>query len=338
VKGGRRSPCATASQDSDVFHAASLTLLLEKIGSDRDDPIKEGSMSRDDPAFPRKGAIMILTEEQKAEVAAHAKRYDDLKAAGQQHAPRALPPPTHRDSALILEDAIIHKETIPSGWYWTARLDRGDTLRIVNTAGTATVSLLAWNAADTTERLNHADTIKVQWAARLQKGRVLLSDMGRALLSITEDTSAAHDTIVGGSTAKTNSRRYGEGSLRNTRDNFTLAAAKLGLDRRDIHPCVSFFAPVSVDADGKFFWTDTRREKGDFIDLRAEMDVLIALSNCPHPLDPAVSYPQASVEAVRYRSRPPAADDLCRTATAEARRAFENNALYFGVRLGGVVR
>ena len=281
---------------------------------------------------------MILTEEQKAEVAAHTRRSHELKAAGQEHAPRALPAPTARDAAPIAADAIIHREVIPAGWYWTTRLNRGDTLRIVNTSGASTVSLLAWNAADTTERLNHADTIKVQWAARLQKGRVLLSDMGRALLGITEDTSAAHDAVVGGSTAATNQVKYGDGNFRNTRDNFILAANKRGLDRRDVHPCVSFFAPVAIDADGKFVWSAPRRAKDDFVDLRAEMDLLIALSNCPHPLHPAERYPQGSVENVRYHAARPAPDDLCRTATAEAIRAFENNARYFGETSEGAVQ
>jgi urea carboxylase-associated protein 2 len=279
---------------------------------------------------------MILTEEQKAEIAAHTRRYNELKVAG--HAPRALPAPTARDGAPIDAATVIHRETIPSGWYGTTRLNRGETLRLVNTSGISTVSLLAWNAADPIERLNHADTIKVQWAARLQKGRVLLSDMGRALLGITEDTSAAHDTLVGGSTTATNQVKYGDGPFRNTRENFILAAAKLGLDRRDVHPCVSFFAPVAVDADGKFLWAEGRRHNGDFVDLRAEMDLLIALSNCPHPLDPAKSYPQASVEIVRYRTATPSADDLCRTATAEAVRAFDNNALYFGEVLEGAAQ
>ena len=273
---------------------------------------------------------MILTEEQKAEIAAHARQYNELKAAGQEHAPRALPAPTSRDAAPIDAATVINREVIPPGWYWTTRLNRGETLRIVNSSGLATASLLAWNSVDPTERLNHADTIKVQWAARLQKGRVLLSDMGRALLAITEDTSAAHDTLAGGSTAATNQAKYGEGNFRNTRDNFILAAAKLGLDRCDVHPCVSFFAPVAVDAEGIFLWSEERRRKGDFVDLRAEMDLVIALSTCPHPLDPAASYPQASVEVVRYRAAAPSADDLCRTATAEAVRAFDNNALYFG--------
>lgn len=273
---------------------------------------------------------MILTEEQKAEVAANRKRYEELKVAGQGHAPRALPPPTPRDGAPIAEADVIHREAIPGGWYWTTRLHRGEALRIVNTSGTSCVSLLAWNSADTSERLNHADTIKVQWAATLRKGRVILSDMGRVLFSIVEDsTGGAHDTLMGGSTAATNEARYHATTLRNTRDNFILAAGKLGLDRRDVHPCISLFAPVSVENGGRFVWDNGRRSAGDFIDLRAEMDLLVALSNCPHPLDPSPAYTPGAVDIVRYQAKPVGADDLCRTASAEAARAFENNAFLF---------
>jgi hypothetical protein len=285
-------------------------------------------MSWDGPArLSEKGQTMILTEEQKAEVAANRKRYEELKAAGQGQAPRALPPPTLREGAPISDPDVIHRETIPGGWYWTTWLNRGEALRIVNTSGTSCVSLLAWSSADTSERLNHADTIKVQWGATLRKGRVILSDMGRVLFSIAEDTTGgAHDTLMGGSTAATNEARYHATPLRNTRDNFILAAGKLGLDRRDVHPCINFFAPVNVDEGGRFIWNDGRRSAGDFVDLRAEMDLLVALSNCPHPLDPSPAYAPGAVDVVRYQAKPASADDLCRTASAEAARAFENNA------------
>ena len=88
------------------------------------------------------------------------------------------------------------------------------------------MSIQAWNRTDTSERLNHADTVKVQWAASLRKGRIILSDMGHVLLGIIEDTSGAHDTLVGGSTAAD----FGGSSRRNTRENFILAAGKLGLN------------------------------------------------------------------------------------------------------------
>jgi urea carboxylase-associated protein 2 len=284
-------------------------------------------MSRDGPArLSEKGQTMILTEQQAADIAAYKRRYEDLKAAGQGQSPRALPPPTPRDGAPVDDTAIIHRETIPGGWYWTTRLNRGEALRLVNTSGGSCVSLLAWSVADPSERLNHADTIKVQWAASLRKGRVILSDMGRVLFSIIEDSSGAHDTLVGGSNAVTNAARYGDAATRNTRDNFILAAGKLGLGRRDVAPCLSFFAPVGVDAEGRFQWQANRRQPADFVDLRAEMDLLVALSNCPHPLDPAPTYAPDSVEVLRYRPKPAGVDDLCRTASAEALRAFENNA------------
>lgn len=275
---------------------------------------------------------MTPNAQEAAEIAAHRRRYEELRTAGQDEAPRALAPPTSRDGAPIDATVLFEREAIPGGWYWTTRLDRGEALRIVNEDGTSCVSVLAWRADDPSERLNHADTIKVQWAASLRKGRIILSDMGRALLSITEDTSGAHDTLCGGSSAATNLERYGKAHLRNTRDNFVLAAGKLGLDRRDVMPCISFFAPVSVDDSGRLIWRDGVRRAGDFVDLRAEMDLLVALSNCPHPLDPAPAYAPGPVEVLRYRASPPALDDLCRTGSSEAIRAFENNARLCGDR------
>jgi urea carboxylase-associated protein 2 len=270
---------------------------------------------------------MHLTEEQQREVDANRARYEELKAAGQKKAPKALPGNTPRDAAAPAESAIIHREVVPGGWYWTTRLDRGEALRLINVTGRSCVSVLAWNAHDRSERLNHADTIKVQWAANLRKGRVILSDMGRVLFSLVEDTSGRHDAVVGGSSPESNRTRYGATRYRNTRENFISAAAKLGLERRDVHSCVSFFAPVSVDADGQFKWNEGIRAASDFVDLRAEMDLLVALSNCPHPMDPSFTYAPGDIEIVRFRSGLAKADDLCRTASAENIRAFENNAL-----------
>jgi uncharacterized protein YcgI (DUF1989 family) len=100
------------------------------------------------------------------------------------------------------------------------------------------------------------------------------------------------------------------------------AAAKIGLGLRDISPCATFFAPVSVDADGRFVWNAARKRPGDFVDLRAEMNLLLAVSNCPHPLDPARRAATGPVTLIRHRAPPAAADDLCRSASPEAARAF----------------
>ncbi len=264
----------------------------------------------------------MLTDDERAAIAANRKRYEDLRAEGQGAAVRALPSATPRDHKLAAS-AVIHREIVPGGWYWTVSVARGQGLRIVNREGSSSVAMIAWNTADRSERINYADTVKVQWSAALRKGRVILTDMGRVAWSIIEDSSGAHDTLVGGSTAGSNRVTYGDGAHRNTRDNFIGAAAKLGLDRRDIPPCITFFAPVSVGEDGRLVWDGTKRCAGDFVDLRAELNLVVALSNCPHPLDPAAAYAPAPIEVMLFKAGLPAADDACRNASVEAKRAFE---------------
>lgn len=259
-------------------------------------------------------------------IAENRRRYEDLKRAGQAHAPRALPPPSPRGLPLDAA-AIRHAETIPGGWYWTTRLARGEALRIALDHGPSSVALAAWSAADPSERLNYADTVKMQWTTALRKGRVLFSDMGRVMLALIEDSCGAHDALAGGSNAASNAARYPGGPHRNTRDNLVLAALKSGLDRRDIPALVTFFAPVRVGQDGHLTWNAAACGTGDFVDLRAEMDLLVTLSNCPHPLDPAPDYAPNPVAATRFLPPPPAPDDPCRTASVEAARGYENNAL-----------
>jgi len=253
------------------------------------------------------------TRQQIAE--ANRQRYEELRAAGQGATLKALPDLTARDGAPIAPNAIISSEQVPPGWYTIMRLRRGEALRIVDSEGAASVALIGWRAEDTSERINCADTVKVQWSATVTKGRVILTDMGRVLLSVIEDTSGAHDLLAGGSTPA-------DAPGRNTRDNLLAAAAKLGLSLRDVPPCATFFAPVSVDPAGRFVWNMARKHKGDFVDLRAEMNLLLALSNCPHPLDPAAAVAAGAITLIRHRAPAPAADDPCRTASPEAARAF----------------
>lgn len=251
-------------------------------------------------------------------LAERRRRYEALKSAGQ--APKTLPGPSPKPAPAR---PAPRREILPGGWYTALTLRAGEVLRLQTGDAPAAIALVAWRRDDPSERLNYADTVKVQWTTVLEKGRVLFSDMGRVMLSLVEDSGAFHDAIVGGSTAASNARKYA-GETRNTRDNFTLAALKLGLDPRDIPPCVTFFAPVRVDAEGRFVWHADKRAPGDYVDLRAEMDLLIALSNCPHPLDPDTSFAPAPVELVRCAGEAVRDDDLCRTATDEARRGFEN--------------
>ncbi|MGJ5203408.1 urea amidolyase associated protein UAAP1 [Bradyrhizobium sp. HKCCYLR20261] len=261
-----------------------------------------------------------MSAQNKAERAeANRRRYEELRAAGQEL--KQLPPLTALDGAPIASDALISTEQVPPGWHTTVRLSRGEGLRISDDLGRSSVSLLAWRTEDPCERINCADTVKVQWSAALSKGRMILSDMGRVLLSVIEDTSGAHDLLVGGSTADSTLAAYGE-VTRNTQANFISAAAKIGLGLRDIPPCVTFFAPVTTDATGRFVWHPSRKRAGDFVDLRAEMNLIVAVSNCAHPLDPTRPAATAPVKLIRHRLPPPAADDVCRTASPEAVRAY----------------
>ncbi|GAC1416263.1 MAG: urea carboxylase-associated family protein [Candidatus Velthaea sp.] len=261
--------------------------------------------------------------------AEHRARYLELKRVALERATafttESAPPVAARP---IAPGAVLSQATIPAGWYWTGRLARGQTLRIVNTSGTPGVSAFFWNADDTSERYNAGDTVKIQWNARLCAGRLLLSDMGRALVSIVEDTSGRHDTLLGGSTRASAARAAGAEHPRNTRENFLLAAAKHGLTKRDIAPCVTFFADVRTTEAGGFAWHDDPTPANRHVDLRAEMNVLVALSNGPHPSAPAASA-AGPIAAIVLRESQADESTVRRYETAEGLRALENTAAIF---------
>ena len=260
------------------------------------------------------------------EIAANRARYEEHQRKGLEFAPKALPGKSPLPAPTLAADSIIHREVIPGGWYWWTAVKKNETLRISLESGYASLALVAWNSADTSERINLPDTVKLQWTTGLGKGRVIFSDMGRVMFSIVEDSSGAHDCLMGGSTAASVKEKHGRDGARNTRDNFVIAATKLGLDKRDIPAALSLFAPVRVDADGRFFWNADLLTGADYVELRAEMDMVVAFSNCPHPLDPNPDSMPAAVTVTRIAAVEPSSDDLCRTATAEAMRGFENNA------------
>jgi urea carboxylase-associated protein 2 len=264
---------------------------------------------------------MVSAENKHERIEANRRRYEELRAAGQEATPTRLPEPTALDAAPIAAEAIIGREEVPADWYATLRLRRGEALRIIDTTGRSSVSLIGWREEDTSERINCADTVKIQWSAALSKGRAILTDMGRVLLSIIEDSSGAHDVLVGGSTPASTPQASGAAG-RNTQDNFLAAAAKVGLSLRDIPPCVTFFAPVGLDHEGRFLWNAGRKRAGDFVDLRAEMNLILVASNCAHPLNPARPAASGPVTLIRHRAAAPAPDDPCRTGSPELVRAF----------------
>jgi uncharacterized protein YcgI (DUF1989 family) len=149
---------------------------------------------------------------------------------------------------------VLWDETIDAGEYCSRILHRGARLRITNLEGDGCVNFLIYNADRPIERLNVADTVKVQWNAYLGEKKLLLSDMSRVLMSILQDTCGNHDTLCGASNEKSNARKYGHGEnysdRPNARDRFMLALLKHGLGRKDMAPCINLFKTVRVETDG----------------------------------------------------------------------------------------
>jgi len=244
-----------------------------------------------------------------------------------------LPPVADDLPEGVPADALLWEETIAAGGYATRRLTRGTRLRLIDLKGDACASLLLFNAEMPTERLNVADTVKVQWNAYLGQGKLLLSDMGRVLMSMVQDDAGTHDSFCGTSNAATNAAKYGDGSnsgpYPSGRDRFLLGVAKHGLQRRDVHPCVTLFKGARIEADGAITPQIGPFPPGRAVILRAEMDVIIVIANCPHVLDPRDEWTVTPLRATAWRGPVTPVDDAIRNATPEGLRAFENVEDYF---------
>jgi urea carboxylase-associated protein 2 len=229
--------------------------------------------------------------------------------------------------------AMLWAETIAAGGYAAKRLARGARIQLTDLQGDACVSMLAFNAEQPVERLNVADTLKVQWNAYLGAGKLVLTDMGRVIFSILEDGAGTHDAFCGASNAASNARRYGEGDNwgpnPNARDRFMLALAKFGLARKDIHPCVNWFKGTRIAEDGTVNFQGGPFAAGRTLTLRAEMDVIVAFANCPHVLDPRPAYTVTPVRVAAWRGAVTPQDDPIRNATPEGLRAFLNVEDYY---------
>lgn len=203
--------------------------------------------------------------------------------------------------------AVVWDEVLAPGGYAGRRLRRDTVIRISDAGGDACIALAVWSAVNPAERLNVADTVKVQWQAYLGKGALLLSDMGRVLLTSVADTSERHDCLCGTSAA---GRRL-----------LVLGAAKHGLQRRDVPPNVNLFKSVRVHDDGSLH-LDGTPAPDTHIELRAEQDVLVVVANTTHPLDDrADAGTPARVTAWRAPRPDP---DPFRATTPERERAFLN--------------
>lgn len=232
---------------------------------------------------------------------------------------------------------LLWEETIPGGAHWSFQMKRGTALRITDVQGGANLSALFYNMEEKLERYNMPDTLKAQHTAHLTKGFVCYSDMGRVLASITGDSCGWHDTICGMSNAALVERKYGKADYqqarnamyRNARDSFIIELGKWGLGKRDIVPNVNFFSKVSADDAGGLHYQPDHSRAGDFVELRFEMNVLVVLSACQHPLDPNPQYAPKPVQLHAWRCGTPDEKDHCRNFRPENVRGFYNTELLF---------
>lgn len=223
-------------------------------------------------------------------------------------------------------------EVFPGGGHWSYRLARGTSLRFIDLEGGANASVLLYRADEKLERLNIPDTLKAQHTAHLTTGHVLYSDMGRILASIASDTVGWHDPLCGVSDAAQVEQRFGQHRYqehrnamhRNGKDSLLIEIGKWGLGLRDWVPGVNLFSKVTVDPAGQFQFVEQHSAKGSHVELRLEMDVLLAISTAPHPLDPNPVYAPKKMALIAWDSGTAGPDDICRVSCDENRRGYYN--------------
>ncbi len=199
-----------------------------------------------------------------------------------------------------LSGHIIHDEIVPARAPWLHEVKAGQTLRIVDVEGNQAVDFLAYNAKDDAERYSAQDTIAAQENIYLKTGAVLLSNEGRPMMTITATNVAYHDTIGGACSCESNTLRYGHFAKHQHScvDNFLDANAREGRNKRDMVPNINFFMNVPVEADGALGIVDGISAPGLMVELRAEMDVTVVVSNCPQINNPCNGFNPTSVRMI----------------------------------------
>ncbi len=231
---------------------------------------------------------------------------------------------------------IVRQELVPGARHWSVELRRAYGLRLTDVEGGANCAALFYNAHQHLERYNMADTLKAQHTAYLTRGHCLYSDMGRILVSITADSCGWHDAFCGVGNASLVAAQYGESHYqqarnachRNGRDSLLVELGKWGMGLPDLVANVNFFSKAAVDTTGALHFVAAHSAPGSQVELRAEMDTLVVLDTCPHPLDPASRWQPKPVQVDIVYLGAAGEDDQCRLSRAENGRGFANTARY----------
>lgn len=232
--------------------------------------------------------------------------------------------------------SIEYTTELKSGSHWSLRVRRGTIMRLSDVSGDANVGMLFYNPEDLLERYNAPDTLKCQHTFKLSRGNCLYSDMGRIFASIVEDSLGWHETVSGNSHASHVETKWGARDYQHDRNNwkqngndaFLVELAKYGLGAADLSANINWFSKVAVSDTGEMALAKGHSSAGSSVTLRFEMDTLVLLHTCPHPLETDETYPDKSVKIELGLAEPVKDDDFCMNYRPENGRGFDNNRLY----------
>lgn len=207
-----------------------------------------------------------------------------------------------KESLLQAEDAIS-STTVLAGDYFLTKIHAGQTFRILDLEGNQAADTLFYNANDICERYSAMDTIREQGNVYLTAGTTLLSNDCNPMLTITADTCGRHDTLGGACATESNAVRYAleKRCMHACRDSWMLAIAEneeLGLTKKDITHNINFFMNVPITQEGGLTFEDGISAPGKYVEMKAEMDVLVLISNCPQLNNPCNGYNPTPVECL----------------------------------------
>ena len=199
-----------------------------------------------------------------------------------------------------LPGAIVHDEVVPARAPWLHHLKKGQTLRIVDMEGNQAVDFLLYSTEDDAERYSAQDTIAAQGNIFLKEGSVIRSNEGRPMLTVTGTSVDYHDTIGGACSCESNTLRYGHHTKAQHAcvDNFLEANLTEGRGKRDMVSNINFFMNVPVMQDGSLGIVDGISAPGLLVDVRAEMDVTVVVSNCPQINNPCNGFNPTPVRMI----------------------------------------
>jgi urea carboxylase-associated protein 1 len=209
----------------------------------------------------------------------------------------------------LVSSELISSEVVARRAPWAGEVACGDVLRIVDLGGNQAVDCLLYSAADAGERYSAPDTIVAQRNIFLVEGSVLRSNESRPMMTVRGTTCARHDTVGGACSRESNTLRYGHHTFHQHAcvDNFLDVGSRWGLSKRDLVSNINWFMNVPVGADGTLGIVDGISAPGLTVDLRAEMDVLVVISNCPQINNPCNGFDPTPIRIEVWRGEPAAA-------------------------------